>query len=159
MQTDEALRNLLVSFLEGEAHLSLADALKGFPVKDINVKPRNVPYTFWHLLEHIRIAQWDIVDFVNNPDYKELRFPQDYWPAPKAKATRKDWLNTIARIEADTREMIAIVKDQATDLHARIPHGDGQTILREAILIVDHNSYHIGEFAILRQVQKNWKQR
>ena len=95
MQTDEALRNLLVSFLEGEAHLSLADALKGFPVKDINVKPRNVPYTFWHLLEHIRIAQWDIVDFVKNPDYKELRFPQDYWPAPKAKATRKDWLNTI----------------------------------------------------------------
>jgi DinB superfamily len=159
MQTDTALRNLLVSFLEGEAHLSLADALKGFPVKDINVKPRNVPYTFWHLLEHIRIAQWDIVDFVKNPDYKELRFPQDYWPAPKAKATRKDWLNTIARIEADTREMIAIVKDPATDLHAKIPHGDGQTILREAILIVDHNSYHIGEFAILRQVQKNWKQR
>jgi len=159
MQTDTALRNLLVSFLEGEAHLSLADALKGFPVKDINVKLRNVPYTFWHLLEHIRIAQWDIVDFVKNPDYKELRFPQDYWPAPKAKATRKDWLNTIARIEADTREMIAIVKDPATDLHARIPHGDGQTILREAILIVDHNSYHIGEFAILRQVQKNWKQR
>jgi DinB family protein len=159
MQTDEALRNLLVSFLEGEAHLSLADALKGFPVKDINVKPRNVPYTFWHLLEHIRIAQWDIVDFVKNPNYKELRFPQDYWPAPKAKATRKDWLNTIARIEADTREMIAIVKDPATNLHARIPHGDGQTILREAILIVDHNSYHIGEFAILRQVQKNWKQR
>ena len=159
MQTDEALRNLLVSFLEGEAHLSLADALKGFPVKDINVKPRNVPYTFWHLLEHIRIAQWDIVDFVKNPDYKELRFPQDYWPAPKAKATRKDWLNTIARIKADTREMIAIVKDPATDLHARIPHGHGQTILREAILIVDHNSYHIGEFAILRQVQKNWKQR
>jgi len=159
MQTDTALRNLLVSFLEGEAHLSLADALKGFPSKDINVKPRNVPYTFWHLLEHIRIAQWDIVDFVKNPDYKELRFPQDYWPAPKAKATRKDWLNTIARIEADTREMIAIVKDPATDLHAKIPHGDGQTILREAILIVDHNSYHIGEFAILRQVQKNWKQR
>jgi len=159
MQTDEALRNLLVSFLEGEAHISLADALKGFPEKDINVKPRNVPYTFWHLLEHIRIAQWDIVDFVKNPDYKELRFPQDYWPAPKAKATRKDWLNTIARIEADTREMIAIVKNPATDLHARIPHGDGQTILREAILIVDHNSYHIGEFAILRQVQKNWKQR
>jgi hypothetical protein len=159
MQTDTALRNLLVSFLEGEAHLSLADALKGFPVKDINAKPRNVPYTFWHLLEHIRIAQWDIVDFCKNPDYKELRFPQDYWPAPKAKATRKDWLKTIARIEADTREMIAIVKDPATDLHAKIPHGDGQTILREAILIVDHNSYHIGEFAILRQVQKNWKQR
>ena len=157
MQTDTALRNLLVSFLEGEAHLSLADALKGFPIKDINVKPRNVPYTFWHLLEHIRIAQWDIVDFCRNPDYEELRFPRDYWPAKNAKATPKQWRETIERIEADRQEMIAMVKDPKIDLHARIPHGDGQTILREAILIVDHNSYHIGEFAILRQVRKNWK--
>ena len=157
MQTDKALRNLLVTFLEGEAHLSLADAVKGFPVKDMNVRPRKIPYTFWHLLEHIRIALWDIVDFVKNPDYEELRFPQDYWPAKNAKATRGKWLDTIARIEADRREMIAIIKDPNTDLHAKIPHGDGQTILREAILIVDHNSYHIGEFAILRQVQKNWK--
>jgi hypothetical protein len=157
VQTDKALRNLLVTFLEGQAHLSLADAVKGFPVKDMNVRPRNVPYTFWHLLEHIRIAQWDIVDFVKNPDYKVLRWPQDYWPAPNAEATRKAWLDTIARIEADRRKMIAIVKDLNTDLHAKIPHGDGQTIVQEAILIVDHNSYHIGEFAILRQVQKNWK--
>ena len=94
MADDKALREQLATFLQGDqAHMSLADAVKGFPVKDMNVKPRNVPYTFWHLLEHIRIAQWDIVDFVKNPDYKELRFPQDYWPAPKAKATRKDWLN------------------------------------------------------------------
>ena len=157
MQRDKALRNLLVTFLEGQAHLSLADAVKGFPAKDMNVRPRNVPYTFWHLLEHIRIAQWDIVDFVKNPEYKELRWPQDYWPAKNAKATGEKWRDTIARIEADRREMIAIVKDSGTDLHARIPHGDGQTIVREAILIVDHNSYHIGEFAILRQVQKNWK--
>ena len=156
MQTDEALRNLLVSFLEGEAHLSLADALKGFPVKDINVKPRNVPYTFWHLLEHIRIAQWDIVDFVKNPYYKELRFPQDYWPAPKAKATRKDWMNTIARIEADTREMIAIVKDPKTDLHAKIPHGDGQTYIREILLVADHNAYHLGQLVLVRQQLGAW---
>ena len=157
MQTDTALRKLVVTFLEGQAHMSLADAVKGFPVKDMNVRPRNVPYTFWHLLEHIRIAQWDIIDFCRNPDYEELRFPQDYWPAKNAKATPKQWRETIERIDADRQEMITMVKDPKIDLHARIPHGDGQTILREAILIVDHNSYHIGEFAILRQVQKNWK--
>ena len=89
MKTDKALRNLLVTFLEGQAHLTLADAVKGFPVKDMNLRPRNVPYTLWHLLEHIRIAQRDIVDFCRNPDYEELRFPQDYWPAKNAKATPK----------------------------------------------------------------------
>jgi len=158
MTNDKALREQLATFLQGDqAHMSLADAVKGFPVKDMNLKPKSVPYTFWHLLEHIRIAQWDIVEFVKNPNYEELKFPDDYWPKKNAKATKKDWDHTLARYASDLREMIAIVKDPKTDLHARIPHGDGQTILREAILIVDHNSYHIGEFAILRQVVGNWK--
>ena len=158
MADDKALREQLATFLQGDqAHMSLADAVKGFPVKDMNVRPRNVPYTFWHLLEHIRIAQWDIVEFIKNPNYEELKFPDDYWPKKNAKATKKDWDHTLAQYASDLREMIAIVKDPKTDLHARIPHGDGQTILREAILIVDHNAYHIGEFAILRQVVGNWK--
>ena len=158
MADDKALREQLATFLQGDqAHMSLADAVKGFPVKDMNVRPRNVPYTFWHLLEHIRIAQWDIVEFIKNPNYEELKFPDDYWPKKNAKATKKDWDHTLAQYATDLREMIAIVKDPKTDLHARIPHGDGQTILREAILIVDHNAYHIGEFAILRQVVGNWK--
>ncbi len=158
MADDKALREQLATFLQGDqAHMSLADAVKGFPVKDMNVKPRNVPYTFWHLLEHIRIAQWDIVEFIKNPNYEELKFPDDYWPKKNAKATKKDWDHTLAQYASDLREMIAIVKDPKTDLHARIPHGDGQTILREAVLIVDHNAYHIGEFAILRQVAGNWR--
>lgn len=158
MADDKALREQLATFLQGDqAHMSLADAVKGFPVKDMNVRPRNVPYTFWHLLEHIRIAQWDIVEFIKNPNYEELKFPDDYWPKKNAKATKKDWDHTLAQYASDLREMIAIVKDPKTDLHARIPHGDGQTILREAVLIVDHNAYHIGEFAILRQVASKWK--
>jgi hypothetical protein len=158
MPDDKALREQLATFLQGDqAHMSLADAVKGFPLKDMNVKPRNVPYTFWHLLEHIRIAQWDIVEFIKNPKYEELKFPDDYWPKKNAKATKKDWDHTLGQYASDLREMIAIVKDPKTDLHARIPHGDGQTILREAILIVDHNAYHIGEFAILRQVAGNWR--
>jgi hypothetical protein len=158
MRGDRALRAELVKFLLGTgAHMSLADAVKNFPVKDINRRPPHMPYTFWHLLEHIRIAQWDILDFIRNPDYEHLRWPQDYWPAKSAKATKKDWEHTLARYHRDLREMIAIVKNPRTDLHARIPHGDGQTILREAILIVDHTSYHVGELAILRQVVNNWK--
>jgi len=158
MADDKALREQLATFLQGDqAHMSLADAVKGFPVKDMNVRPRNVPYTFWHLLEHIRIAQWDIVEFIKNPNYEELKFPDDYWPKKNAKATKKDWDHTLAQYASGLREMIAIVKDPKTDLHARIPHGDGQTILREAVLIVDHNAYHIGEFAILRQVAGNWR--
>ena len=158
MADDKALREQLATFLQGDqAHMSLADAVKGFPVKDMNVRPRNVPYTFWHLLEHIRIAQWDIVEFIKNPNYEELKFPDDYWPKRNAKATKKDWDHTLAQYASDLREMIAIVKDPKTNLHARIPHGDGQTILREAVLIVDHNAYHIGEFAILRQVAGNWR--
>jgi len=137
--------------------MSLGDAVKGFPLKDMNVRPPNVPYTFWHLLEHIRIAQWDIIDFIKNPDYEELEWPAGYWPAKNAKATKKEWDETIAGYQSDLKEMIALVKNPRTDLHAKIPHGDGQTILREAILIVDHNAYHIGEFAILRQVVNNWK--
>ena len=157
MRGDKALREQLAIFLGTQAHMSLADAVKGFPLKDMNVRPPNVPYTFWHLLEHIRIAQWDIIDFIRNPDYEELEWPRGYWPAKNATATKKDWDETIARYQSDLKEMIALVKNPRTDLHAKIPHGDGQTILREAILIVDHNAYHIGEFAILRQVVNNWK--
>ena len=157
MRGDKALREQLAIFLGTQAHMSLADAVKGFPLKDMNVRPPNVPYTFWHLLEHIRIAQWDIIDFIKNPDYEELKWPEGYWPAKNAKATKKDWDETIATYQSDLKEMIALVKNPRTDLHAKIPHGDGQTILREAILIVDHNAYHIGEFAILRQVVNNWK--
>ncbi len=157
MRSDKALRAELVKFLSTEAHMSLADAVKDFPLKDMNVRPPNVPYTFWHLLEHIRIAQWDIVDFIKNPHYEHLSWPKDYWPAKDAKATKKDWDHTLATYQRDLRAIIAIVKNPKTDLHVRIPHGDGQTILREAILIVDHTSYHVGEFAILRQVVNNWK--
>jgi hypothetical protein len=157
MRGDKALREQLAIFLGTQAHMSLADAVKGFPLKDMNVRPPNVPYTFWHLLEHIRIAQWDIIDFIKNPDYEELEWPLGYWPAKNATATKKDWDETIARYRSDLKEIIALVKNPRTDLHAKIPHGDGQTILREAILIVDHSAYHIGEFAILRQVVTNWK--
>lgn len=156
MNKEEILRDQLVALLHSESHMSFMDAIKDFPKEQINTMPKNVEYTFWHILEHIRITQWDIVDFVRNSHYKEIPWPDAYWPKKEKKATWDEWRSTITSIEKDMQEMIAIVKNPKTDLFSKIPHGQGQTILREATLIADHNSYHIGEFAILRQVEKTW---
>jgi hypothetical protein len=158
MNNDKQLREELAGFLAGgKAHMTVAEAVKDFPLDQINNKPQHVDYTFWHLLEHIRFTQFDIVDFIKNPEYKEPHWPNDYWPEKTAKATEETWHTTIKKFEADLQDMISIVKNPDTDLYARIPNGDGQTVLREALLIIDHNAYHLGEFAILRQVEKNWK--
>src|SRR5438445_7551335 len=144
MRGDKALREQLAIFLGTQAHMSLADAVKGFPRKDMNVRPPNVPYTFWHLLEHIRIAQWDIIDFIRNPDYEELEWPRGYWPAKNAKATKKDWDETIARYQSDLKEMIALARNRGTTWKARIPHGTAQRIPREPIPIVNNTPTQTG---------------
>lgn len=157
MTTDTALREQLLALLRGgNAHLTFDDAVADFPMEAINQRSPNVPYTPWHLLEHIRIAQWDILDFLRNPHYQELKWPDEHWPAPDATADRAAWDATLATFHADLQEIEAIVTDPQTDFAMRIPHGDGQTILREILLVADHNAYHIGEFAILRQVMGTW---
>jgi hypothetical protein len=107
MRGDKALREQLAIFLGTQAHMSLADAVKDFPLKDMNVKPPNVPYTFWHLLEHIRIAQWDIIDFIKNPDYEELEWPEGYWPAQERQGDQeglgRDHCHVPERPEGDDR--------------------------------------------------------
>lgn len=109
------------------------------------------------MLEHIRLTQRDIIDFIIDPHYKEPHWPEDYWPTKTTQASSDQWNTTIALYEADVELMVEIVKNPDYDFFAKIPHGDGQTILREALLIIDHSAYHIGEFAILRQIEKNWK--
>ncbi len=157
METDTALREQLLHLLcGGNAHLSFDEAVAEFPPEAINQRPPNVPYTPWHLLEHLRLAQWDILDFIRNPDYQAMKWPDDYWPAPDAKADTAAWQQTIAAFHADLKAVEDLVHDPQTDLAATIPHGDGQTILREILLVADHNAYHIGEFAILRQVMGTW---
>lgn len=158
MTQNEAIREQLAGFLTGgKAHMTLLESVKNFPPTAINNFPPNVTYTFWHLLEHIRLTQRDIIDFIIDPHYKEPHWPEDYWPTKTAQASSDQWNTTIALYEADVQQMVEIVKNPDYDLFAKIPHGDGQTILREALLIIDHNAYHIGEFSILRQVEKNWK--
>ena len=157
IQPDPAVRDQILFLLNGGgAHMNLDRAVADFPGAHINTRPPNVPYSFWHLLEHIRITQWDILDFIRNADYENLNWPEDYWPRPDAEADQEQWQATIAAIRSDQLALQAILEDPATDLYADLPHAEGYNILREALLVADHNAYHIGEFAILRQVLGAW---
>jgi len=148
MEKDKALREHLLELLDGEsAHISLETVLRDFPVEKINDRVGDL-HTAWELLEHMRLAQWDILDFSTNPDYKEKVFPDDYWP--KDNGTLEQWNESVERALSDLQAMRDLVADETTDLYASIPHGDGQTILREAMLVADHNAYHLGQLVMLR---------
>ena len=137
--------------------MTLAEAVENYPVSKINDIFPNGEYSSWHLLEHIRRTQNDILNFIVNPNYEELNWPKDYWPERNEKANQKDWDKTIEAFEKDIAALEKIAQDPKTDLYAKIVWGDGQTVLREILLVADHNAYHIGEFAIMRQVMKTWK--
>ena len=155
---DKVLREQLLALLKGDqAHMTFADALKDFPIDHINTIFLNGTYSAYGLLEHIRRTQNDILDFMKNSKYKDKEWPKDYWPKEGTKATEKDWQKSIKEYTSDLKELHEIVKNEKTDFFLVIPHGDGQTILREIMLVADHTSYHIGEFAIMRQVMKTWK--
>jgi hypothetical protein len=113
-------------------------------------------YTSWQLLEHLRLTQWDILDFIRNPAYQEREWPRDYWPEQERRATPQEWDETIRGFQRDRQALESIAMDPATDLLTPISHGTGQTILREILLVADHNAYHIGELAILRQIMNSW---
>ena len=153
----EALRRELLALLDGVgAHMPFEEAVGGFPDEAINVRPPNVDYTPWHLLEHIRLTQADILDYVRNPAYVERHWPDDYWPSREATADRRAFDATVAGFLSDLAELRALVADPASDLFAVIPGTPGHTLLREIRIVSDHNAYHVGEFAILRQVMGTW---
>ena len=158
MTADAILREQLVNMLvKRQAHMIFEDAIKEFPEGAYNTKPTNLSYSFWHLLEHIRIAQHDILDYIRNPDYESKPFPAGYWQPEDTTCTSEQWTQTITQFYADRQALIDIVNDPATDLHAQIPHGvDGHNVLREIIIVGQHNAYHIGEFGILRGVMNLW---
>lgn len=158
MDNQQQLRQQLLNYLSARhAHAGFGDAISGLPVRLINQKLPNVPYSFWQLLEHMRITQNDIVDFIRNPGYKYKPWPKDYWPDGKQKADGKMWVKAVAQYKKDFADLNKIVSNPKTDLLAKIPHGEGQTILREVMLTIDHNAYHIGEFILLRRALKIWK--
>jgi hypothetical protein len=157
MTADQALRKQLLDLLRGGgAHMGFDQAVADFPVAHINTRPPKVTYTFWHLLEHIRLAQWDILDYIRNPDYVWPTWPDDYWPAPDAQADPAAWEQTLHQFRDDLKALEAIVENPDTDLTAPLAHAPQHTTLREILLVADHNAYHLGEFAILRQVMGLW---
>ena len=158
MSNDSAVREQLVNTLiKRQAYMSFEDAVKEFPKEHINTKPTNVDYSFWHLLEHLRMTQWDILDYIRNSDYQSKEWPAEYWPASDAETNGDGWQSTIKQFQDDRQALVDIVKDPATDLYAQIPHGmGGHNIMREICVVSAHNAYHIGEFGILRQVMQLW---
>lgn len=157
MNQEAALRTQLLELLRGgHAHMSYDDAVEAFPDDRLNELPPGVAYTAWHLLEHLRISQWDILEFIRNPAHVSPAWPEGYWPSAEAMAGPADWQATLAGFRADHRALEAIVEDPETDLTGELPHAKGYSVLREILVVSDHNAYHIGELAILRQVMQTW---
>jgi hypothetical protein len=156
MDNNKNLRNLIIRWLNGETHMSFTSAVEKFPIEHINEFPPNVSYTPWHLLEHIRITQSDILNFIKNKNYRYLSWPEDYWPKNSIMANENIWKNTLEQYNKDLEELKEIALNPNTDLYKVIPWGTGQTIFEELLKVADHTTYHIGEFAILRQVMSTW---
>ena len=147
MSKDSSLREHLLSLLTGgNAHADFDRAVEHIPAELRGKIPKGAEHSPWELLEHLRIAQWDILEFSRNPDHKSPDFPTGYWPAAPAPADHKAWDDSVRAFRNDLKAFCDLVADDSTDLFARIPHGDGQTILREALLAADHNAYHLGQF-------------
>ena len=158
MTESGALREHLVELLcARNAHADLEAALSGFPAKLRGKKPRGAPHTAWQLLEHIRIAQWDILEFTRNPKHVSPAWPDGYWPKTAAPPRRAAWNESVRRVRADLKAMQMLVGNKKTRLFARIPHVTGQTVLREALLLADHNAYHVGQLVLLRRLLGTWK--
>jgi len=152
-----ALREQLLRLLDGDdAHMTFEEAVADFPDEAINRLPPNVPYTPWHVLEHLRITQWDILEYVRNPQHVSPPWPSGYWPAIDETATPAQFADTIAGFLSDRAALRSIAAEPTVDLLAPIAHTPGHSVLREVRICADHNAYHVGEFAVLRQVMGTW---
>ena len=143
--TDKHLRDHLLALLDGgNAHITFDDFVKDFPADKCGERIENLPYTAWQVLEHMRIAQWDILEFTRDANHVSPKWPEGYWPAQSEPGNADAWKDSVAKFQEDLKEMQDLIVDPATDLFAKIPHGTGQTVLRETLLVADHNSYHLG---------------
>ncbi len=150
---DRSLREHLLYLLRGGgAHITFDKVVENFPLELVGRKAREIPYTPWQVLEHMRIAQWDILEFSRNPAHVSPRWPEGYWPQTDNVGDEESWNRSVESFRSDLKEIERLVEDSSTDLFAPIPHGDGQTILREALLIADHNAYHLGVLLTLKRL-------
>jgi hypothetical protein len=153
----DALRKHLLDLLSSShAHADFDAAVAGFPVRRAGEKPPGAGHSAWELLEHMRIAQWDILEFSRHPKHVSPAWPGGYWPATPAPPGAAAWRRSVQSFRNDLKAMRKLVSDPKIDLFARIPHGEGQTILREALLVADHNAYHLGQLVMLRKLLGAW---
>jgi len=155
---EKSLRKHLGELISGgNAHLDWKSALAGISPKLRGLRPGGLPYSIWELLEHMRIAQWDILEFSRDPKHVSPEWPSGYWPKTPAPPNLVAWNKSLKNFARDLATMKKLVADPRTDLFARIPHGTGQTILREALLVADHNAYHLGQIVLVRRLLGAWK--
>ena len=148
----------MVEQLTGQnAHLSFENAVQDLEVDAVGRRPQNVPYSIWEQVEHIRIALNDIVEFCVDPDYRSPEWPEGYWPDEKRPAGESEWKQSLDQIRRDMQRMVDLVSDAERDLFEPFPHGDGQTLFREAVLVIDHNAYHTGQIVTIRRSLKLWE--
>ena len=157
MGAPDALRKqVAAAFAWGEAHVSFDDAVKGLPIALRGRRPRSFPHSPWELVEHIRLAQDDLLDFCRNPAYKAKRWPDDYWPPDAAPKTSRAWAASVAKCRRSRAALQALVTDPSLDPGDRIPHGTGQTYGREILLALDHTAYHLGQLVAVRRLLGAW---
>lgn len=153
MDTDRVLREHLLYLLRGGgAHIDFEGVMKDFPLEAINRFVEKIPYTPFMVLEHMRIAQWDILEFSRNAQHVSPEWPEGYWTNKDFKATAEDWNKSAEAFRAELKAMENLIEDSSTNLFEKITHGDGQTILREALLVADHNAYHLGVLSTLKRI-------
>lgn len=158
MQQSDPLRSHVLKLLDWhDAHVSFDDAVDGIRPKYQGIQPKGLPYSPWQLVEHIRLSQYDILDFCRNPSYAEQDWPDDYWPENIAPPSEEAWGRSIGTFRSDREALKQFMADPGLDLFARIPHGNDQTYLREALLVADHNAYHVGQLVAVRRLLGIWK--
>jgi len=150
---DKSLRDHLLNLLEaGDAHIKFDDAVNDLPPELRGKRAPGAPHTAWQLLEHIRLAQWDILEFTRDPKHVSPEFPAGYWPETEAPPNDTAWEKSVESFRRDLHGLAALVRDSSIDLHAKLPHGDGQTVLREILVAADHNAYHLGQLMFVRRM-------
>jgi hypothetical protein len=154
---DSALREQLIEMLHGgHAHATFDQAVRSFPAEQAGAKPNGTPHSAWELLEHMRLAQEDILRFSQSAAHVSPKWPEGYWPAGVSPSNPGDWAESVRRFRDERAEFEAMLRDPANDLHRRFPWGDGQTLLREALVLAQHNSYHLGQLVIVRRLLGTW---
>lgn len=154
--TSIVISNLVDLLKKGNAHVSLDNALKDIPFDLVNKVPEGLPYNIWQLAEHIRISQWDILEFSRNSTYQSPEWPKGYWPQ-SLSATEMDWEKCVSKIKEDRRSFIKQIENAGEDIYKPFPYGEGQTLLREALVLADHNAYHTAEIIVVRRILGNWE--